>query len=496
MNRVEQLTFTRFLAVMVVLFFHGGGGIYLAALAKIYPLASLLTSAMSAVTYLYILSGFVMVLAHYRPGEKFSFNAYWKARLIRLYPLYILAFLLTCHYYGLTVTTTGFKDALANVFIAQAWIPKYAQSFNFPAWSITVEIFFYAVFPVLTIWAARQPTRNLIWFSALFWALTQFIHNALWIGFFPEWIDFLIYFPVFHLSSFVLGVAGGIWFLREGRAQNINPRVNLAFLAVGVLLAGAYVVISSTNAKIPHEGQLMTGFLAPFLTLPVLALALDRTRLSAFLQHPVLVALGEISYAVYIFHIPVKWLYERALENTAFANQRALFDYTYLPLMIALGFAVTFYVDQPLRVWLKKILRPVNLPLFFIDLGSLSYALYLIFLFRFDTLRRHDDHYTAFLLAFWTSFALRAISSLIFKNFSPDVAYDSFIKFARPVFAAVTVGSSGIAAVVYVGYRIAWIEYFPLSVLALDWASALTLSLLTRYLFRLAKLRFSAPVEA
>ena len=32
MKRLDQLTFTRFLAILVVLFFHGGGGVYMQAI--------------------------------------------------------------------------------------------------------------------------------------------------------------------------------------------------------------------------------------------------------------------------------------------------------------------------------------------------------------------------------------------------------------------------------------------------------------------------------
>ena len=70
MKRIDQLTFTRFIAIIVVLFFHGSGGVYFQVLSKYLPPA-LLLSATTSVTYLYVLSGFVMSLVYYRPQEKF-----------------------------------------------------------------------------------------------------------------------------------------------------------------------------------------------------------------------------------------------------------------------------------------------------------------------------------------------------------------------------------------------------------------------------------------
>ena len=71
MKRIDQLTFTRFIAIIVVLFFHGGGGVYLQALNTFLP-SALLVSSTTSVTYLYVLSGFVMSLVYYRPQEKFT----------------------------------------------------------------------------------------------------------------------------------------------------------------------------------------------------------------------------------------------------------------------------------------------------------------------------------------------------------------------------------------------------------------------------------------
>ena len=86
MKRIDQLTFTRFIAIIVVLFFHGGGGVYFQALDTFLP-SALLVSSTTSVTYLYVLSGFVMSLVYYRPQEKFTIGKYWTSRILRLYPL-------------------------------------------------------------------------------------------------------------------------------------------------------------------------------------------------------------------------------------------------------------------------------------------------------------------------------------------------------------------------------------------------------------------------
>jgi peptidoglycan/LPS O-acetylase OafA/YrhL len=484
MKRLDQLTFTRFIAIVVVLFFHGGGGIYLKAI-NFPPISPILISATTSVTYLYVLSGFVMSLVNYRPGEKFNIAKYWTARFVRLYPLYLISFLLVCYYYLDSIAQIKLQKTLANIFVLQAWIPQYAQSFNYASWSMTVEFFFYAVFPFFTLWAYRQSTKKLIWISIIVWAVSQMIHDALWVGYFPEYENFLVYFPLFHLSSFILGAVGGIWYLREGREQKIKSSTGLLVFTGAVLLTSAYIVISSEITIFPHGIQLMTGTLAPVLTIVIVTLAMDKSRLSAFLNYPALVALGETSYGLYILHVPAIWLYQRALENLFPARPQLIFDYTFLPLMVAVGLLIHFYIDQPLRSWLRKILQRVSMPLLVLDLVIVAVSIYLTFRLRVGG-REYDLYHTLALLMFWSAFALRTVFSVGFNALNPNNLYKSLVQFVRPVLISVTVGSAVLAAIVFVGYSIGWFENFPRSIFLVDWAIMLALSLFVRYLFRLA----------
>lgn len=225
----------------------------------------------------------------------------------------------------------------------------------------------------------------------------------------------------------------------------------------------------------------MTGLLAPFLTLVIITMALDKTRFSVFLKHPTLIMLGELSYAIYILHIPVRWIYERALENS---NHQQVFAYTYMPLMVVVGFVAHFYVDQPIRSWLKKILQRVSMPLLILDLAILSASIYFSFRFRFDGRKEFLSYYSTALLMFWSAFVLRTVFSTLFNALNPSNLHGSFLQFARPVFISVTAGSLVVAGIVFTGYSLGWFENFPRSIFVMDWALVLGLSLAVRYLFK------------
>jgi peptidoglycan/LPS O-acetylase OafA/YrhL len=483
MKRIDQLTFTRFIAIVVVLFFHGGGGVYIKTLSAFVP-AALLTSATTSVTYLYVLSGFVMSLVYYRPGEKFSVGKYWTSRILRLYPLYLISFLLVCYYYIDYIARIKPQKILANVFVLQAWWPPYAQSFNYAAWSMTVEFFFYILFPFFTMWAYRQSTKKLIWVSVALWAFSQAVHHILWIGYFPTEENFLVYFPLFHLSSFILGAVGGIWFLREGRGQAMKPRTSLLVFWGSIFLVSVYIILSGKSARIPNNLELMTGLLAPLLTVTIAALALDKSRLSTFFNYPALVSLGDTSYGLYILHVPFIWIYQRALENSSLANPQLIFNFTFMPLMIGSGLLIHSYVDTPLRSWLRKILQRVSLPLLVLDLAIIALSIYLSFRLRFDVRPEYESYQSMALLMFWSAFVLRTVFSVGFNALNPASLYGTFTQFVRPVLISVTLGSLVIAGIILVGYFLGPFKNYPRSIFVMDWALILGLSLGVRLIFR------------
>jgi peptidoglycan/LPS O-acetylase OafA/YrhL len=483
MKRIDQLTFTRFIAIIIVLFFHGSGGVYYQALSAIIP-SAILISATTSVTYLYVLSGFVMSLVYFRPQEKFVVGKYWTSRILRLYPLYIISFLLVCYYYIDYIARIKPQKIFANVFVLQAWWPPYAESFNYAAWSMTVEFFFYIIFPFFTMWAYRQSTKKLIWLSVALWVVSQTVHKILWAGYFPEAENFLVYFPIFHLSSFILGAVAGIWFLREGRDQVITTRTSLLFLMGSVSRVSIYIVASSKYLQFPHGLELMTGLLAPVLTVIITALALDKSRLSTFFNNPALVALGDTSYGLYILHVPFIWIYQRALENSSLLNPQLIFDYTFVPLMIGSGLLIHYYIDTPIRSWLKKILQRVSLPLLILDLAVIALSAYLSFRLRFDARREFASYRSMALLMFWSAFILRTVFSVGFNALNPINFYGTRIQFVRPMLLSATVGSLAIAGIILAGYSLGYFENYPRSVFVLDWALILGLSLGVRLIFR------------
>lgn len=488
MKRLDQLTFLRFVMVFLVLAYHGNTGIY-TSFMRSPMLTALLHSGATAVSYLYALSGFVMCLVYYRPNEKMDIWGYWRTRFIRIYPLYIISFALTCYYYLDSILRIKPQKILANIFVVQAWYPPYAQSFNYASWSMTVEFFFYAIFPFFLAWAYRQSSRKLLWTSILLWFVTQVIHFSLWPTYYDLNREFIMYFPLFHLNSFIFGVVGGIWFMREGREKKFSPRLVWTVLSGSFLLVAGYTIVSTNFlTALPHDLQVISGLLAPVLVLFIVSLALDESVVSRVLSHPVLVALGETSYAMYILHVPVVWIFERALENSTVGNPRYILDIAVLPMMIGISLFAHFFVDTPLRRWLKKTVQSISVPLLLLELLIVGASVYISFLLRFGVSREYDSYRTMIRLIFWSAFILRTALTIGIGSTALTNVYAPLWRMVRPLLISVTVGTVLLAGISYAGYVAGWFENFPRSIFILDWFIVFLLSLAARFLFRSLKI--------
>ncbi len=370
----------------------------------------------------------------------------------------------------------------------QAWWPAYAQSFNYASWSLTVEIFFYAIFPFFVLWAYRQPVRRMLWAAVIFWIITQIINYVLWVGYFPAQELIILYNPVFHLSTFILGVAGGAWFMQEGRHQIIDQRINFFILVFTLALITIYAILSETYQQLPHFLQPLMGTLAPLFVLFISALALDQTRLSKILSHKWLVALGETSYALYILHVPVIWLYERALHSSGLQDPEYIKSLTSFPLMILIGLIVTFYIEPPARAWLKNIVKQISIPLLLLDMVILTVSIFLSFRLRFDTEREYLAYREMGILIFWSAFFFRNIISYFFNTLSPDLLHKPILEMGRQLLFSTAAGSLVVSLIVLMGYRAGWYINFPRSVFMADFLIVFVLSFLIRYIFRVSNL--------
>src|ERR1700761_4673438 len=156
--KILPLTSLRFFAALWVVFFHT---LILAFGPRVTNVATVSGRIMLlgyiSVSFFFTLSGYILAVT-YLP-RKVSMGRFWWSRFARVYPLFFATLLLGCPKYflgevkrlGAHAAVPELLDKLAgNVFMLQAWMPSLAK-FDFPNWSLSVEAFFYLLFPFLLV---------------------------------------------------------------------------------------------------------------------------------------------------------------------------------------------------------------------------------------------------------------------------------------------------------------------------------------------------------
>lgn len=350
--RIEQLTFTRFLAAISIVIFHYGDKSFLFNNEYV---GFLFEQANIGVSYFFMLSGFVMIMAY---GNQAGIHPvdYFKNRFFRIYPVYLLGLLLV--FLGQVLTqTVDFLGLFLNIFMLQAWIPSKALSCNAPGWSLSVEFLFYAVFPFLFNKGYRKINmKGLLLLIILFWILSQVIfqvffslygHNELSIM-----KDILKYNPLMHLNEFLVGNVAGCFFIRKLKDKTGNYNLLILILITLVILA----------LKFPFKLNFHNGLLAVFFIPLILFISLNNGSITKLFQKKPLVFLGEISYGIYILQHPVYSLISAYSINKYFyINNTTIVFFIRFVVLIVVSSISYIYIEKPIqdKIKYKKRIAPV-----------------------------------------------------------------------------------------------------------------------------------------
>lgn len=337
--RIEQLTFTRFIAAFAILLFHFAKEDV--ALFSIPLINDLVHKSSIAVSFFFILSGFVMGLSYYAKG-KISYKSYYIKRFARIYPVYFLATLLFVLEWILIKGNINSTDVAISFLMIQSWIPGKELILNTPAWSLGVELFFYLLFPFVFNNFFIKYSYKFVLFAILFFFVSTQIALHLLLDF-PISKDFIHYNPIMHISSFFIGYLGGVYvFKNNSNCKNNDFRIILLTI---FLIAFVYF----NDYLFMHNG-LLAVLIVPLLIL----LSLNNGIITKLFKQPSLVLLGEISYGFYILQFPVFIALRNVLRSISGFNETSIFIICSFFLLFV-SYLVYVYYEKPLQISIKKL---------------------------------------------------------------------------------------------------------------------------------------------
>ncbi|HUB80721.1 MAG TPA: acyltransferase [Bryobacteraceae bacterium] len=328
-KNLPALTGLRFFLALWVIFGHlVGKGHVLEPIAAMMPgpLQPIARAGYLAVPTFFVLSGFVLA-ANYAPTEWNRRNL-WKylvGRFARIYPVYLLSLLIVLPFMVKAKDQPKGWLVAMHFTLTQGWfVGHYTAGWNTPAWTLSCEIFFYVMFPLLIV-----PMRHRGWAATAGVALaTCVLPPAMWACGIPDQLK-----PVIHLADFLMGIAVARAF--EMLTARTAPPAGKWFYRIGLFGSAALIAYARFLPKsIP-----LNSLLRPMNALLLLGLALGGGWIARSLSMRPVEYLGKASYGMYILHIPILWW---TVAWPEIFNQ-----FFYVPVVVAISCIVYAVLEEP-----------------------------------------------------------------------------------------------------------------------------------------------------
>lgn len=376
---IPALTSVRYFAALAVMLYHVRG--YIKDLPSAWMPLFYLGGA--SVSFFYMLSGLVLTLSYYDriQRHRLPLRRFLGMRLARVYPMYLFALLLATYLFH---SSSWRIDAerewkatswVIHLFAVQSFfpIPPVIWKWNGPGWSVSCELFFYAVFPFALPVMARllhTPKRVLIAVvmllggqllvaGALILAINRFFeagHLGIY-GNLSEALSMIVVAtPPLRLCEFLAGIVLGLW-LRQG--FRLPWRSSPAARSIGLILCFALMYKLAALPWSAHREtlQALREYLAfvPVLFVTLWLLSSGPNWFAPLLNARWVILLGEASYSFYVLHSFSMPVMDKLFHIHPVTSPMLSVTIVLLSACSILSFK---YVETPTRRWLMGWVKP------------------------------------------------------------------------------------------------------------------------------------------
>lgn len=337
---LRALTGIRFVAAMQVVFFHFGASFALRH-SSTRVLGNFLANGWVAVTLFFVLSGFILSYTYAgQIEEPRGKRRFWEARFARIYPVYVLSLALMMPFQD----KLSFGTAAAVALMLQTWNPVHPEFFyvwNLTAWTLSMELFFYLLFPFLLPPLQRMSRRTLKAILSLTLLLIVFGHTMTH-SIEPLSRRLLIPMPLFRLPEFVVGMILGLLFLRPRKRRRSSMWTYASLIGILAVLLGC-------------RDRWVSLVVIPYAVL-IYDLAATNSKVARLLGSNTCVLLGAASYAIYLLQVPVRsWVHLALTGNWNLnVNHSGMDSLLSPPVLIGMSILAFRFWEEPARKWLRN----------------------------------------------------------------------------------------------------------------------------------------------
>ncbi|MDB5702001.1 MAG: acyltransferase 3 family protein [Sphingomonadales bacterium] len=344
-QKFEMLQLGRGVAAMMVVMYHASRIVAEPRFWSHPPFANLFENFNVGVDFFFVLSGFIISWAHWKDlGQPARADNYIRKRFLRIYPPYWGILFPLILFYAVSGGGDASQRDPLNMVLSIFLTPNPDHPVLGVAWTLTYEIFFYALFTVFIVygraWMLILPP----------WALAIVVAHV----FHPSMV-----FPAsFFLSPFNLDFIGGVWIaalLRRGHVP--YPKLLAAIGAAGFF---AFLGVSGIQDD-ELVGRLAFGSMAMLFVIGTVER--ERRRPSTALPRH-LAVFGASSYALYLIHPLILIATCQVLSRILGRSIPGEWAILIMAIAAALGgIAYHLIVERKLiaitRPWVARNLRPI-----------------------------------------------------------------------------------------------------------------------------------------
>jgi len=360
-NELRSLIGVRAFAAGLVAFWHFHLVLLVLAPGVLLNLAIPVTSAILAVDFFFMLSGFIMAEKYLPRMRRLSWEEtrhFYTLRFARIWPLHaalVIAFL-AYHFAARGLGVSGYDEhtmrwtnVLMNILMLHEVPP--GTPINLPAWSIGVEVGAYLVFPLLALVLVRFRTAR----SAFAVAAFVLVAGA------------SIFEPLYDQGGGFMAVYGSPWTrLATGFVAGTLLNVGWHALRSGrhgrgwdVTALTSVVVTFTIIIAVGWSGPLVIPVAAyPFLGLLVLACAGATGLVGRLLSSRPVEWAGRLSYSLYLTHYLVVIVLQRLFVQVGapdFGLAVRLLLIALSVLAVAAVSVISYHViEEPSRQWIRS----------------------------------------------------------------------------------------------------------------------------------------------
>lgn len=358
---LAALSVVAFHAVFLTSFFHTPGGMFLSNLN-------------SAVWVFFVASGFLLyrpfAATHLNSRRAVDLRSYALRRAARLYPAYWLV-LLFFTFVIPRIQYFGTSDIIRTITLTQSYAPVTTNHPGVfgpfvgglaPAWSLVVEVTFYAFLPFYAMAIARlarrrEARRVELGGAAALFAIGLVAIIAIASGYTSPWITLL---PQ-HLPAFALGIALAVvstetW--GAGTLDRIRRWGDPAWVwwggalvvFLGIPLVGGLRSLEAESGITLVGAELARTTIGFCIVVPAVIGTQTRGLIRRFLQTRVIVYLGLVSYGIYLWH----WFLLRIMQEDVIGWRLSVGNWVLLvvvtlPVIVFAASVSWFLVERPIQ---------------------------------------------------------------------------------------------------------------------------------------------------